>query len=937
MDSSAANSTMEPVTTRSLPSARAIDAPSKSRPSLLAALRKPATGSSESASESESDGSVSEDESITTAAYTTLPTTAKLPAGDIAAEQEEESDDEAAYERMKKRLAASKTAAEAPKALSEPSAYTPPTDSEDDEMPVRMNGRRSAAKQLDITSPKGTTSSDLQSCHSSPGLFVTPNASPVTKKTTRRIANEDSESDAMLSPHNADLQERIQRIRAERLARQQEEGEQQVKAKKISRRRVDQASGSDTDGENGRRLTQQAKPTRKAGKKALEAMARDQQRISRNMQLAHQAKTKKRYTTKDLFARLGFNSPHDEVAAVVQLPTPGASSALTSSDAEGNQARDTPPTSPPRQGLLTSPKPTSPEIAVSRTSVISPKTAISGVPLDKGKGRADLATAMVELSDSEDEPAVVQPKSRFAVFDRLPARKEQESASLLHLRSLAQLRKSPPKAKKGQKQVSLAEMEFSLAQKARQQAQQEREEKIAELRRRGHVIETEEEREKAQMQIEDMVVQFEKQRQEDLKLSKLERSEAKKNGETIDDLPSSDESDEDYVGSGNEREDVEQADDEDEAELELSGSEDEVMGSDEEAEDDVDDDSNALVDGMADEDEEAEVDDASGPKDDADEAMDDEDMVRPQRKSMVSKTRNRTIIVDDEESDTEVPMDSSPTQPATQDDAMAAFGFAQPNDSLGLTQMFAGTMANLESVSQSTSQANPEQDSFDFLRNLPDTQPGAFFTQASDPLVPNSQSLMSPQKDAPSGASQFSLGISQLIETSPAFSRTQLEDFEPTQDAGFSFSRSPAGLVAPTSTVDTVMMSIMESPVKERKGKLQRGRKEATVELSDVEENFAESEAELSEDDIQRPPKPRDAFSHMKKGAKKQKALEEFNKKTSMAKDAVMEQAEESEDEYAGIGGASDDEEGEEDEFLKEMIDHNDVKVDERQLAAFYA
>jgi mediator of replication checkpoint protein 1 len=75
----------------------------------------------------------------------------------------------------------------------------------------------------------------------------------------------------------------------------------------------------------------------------------------------------------------------------------------------------------------------------------------------------------------------------------------------------------------------------------------------------------------------------------------------------------------------------------------------------------------------------------------------------------------------------------------------------------------------------------------------------------------------------------------------------------------------------------------------------------------------------------------------MQQEAKKAKAVEEFNKKKSMAREAVMEQAEESEDEYAGLGGASDDEEGEEDEDLKDMIDHNDVKVDERQIAAFYA
>ena len=52
----------------------------------------------------------------------------------------------------------------------------------------------------------------------------------------------------------------------------------------------------------------------------------------------------------------------------------------------------------------------------------------------------------------------------------------------------------------------------------------------------------------------------------------------------------------------------------------------------------------------------------------------------------------------------------------------------------------------------------------------------------------------------------------------------------------------------------------------------------------------------------------------------------------------VEEQAQESEDEYAGLGGASDDESaGEADEDLKKMIEEGDVEVDESKLAAFYA
>ncbi|KAF1845417.1 uncharacterized protein K460DRAFT_311793 [Cucurbitaria berberidis CBS 394.84] len=965
MDSECETTVAPPNITRSSPSARAVDASAKPRPKLLAALRKPTTESSGSETESENDVSVSADEASAMPPTTQSPTVSRQHSKPNAADNEEESDGEAAYERLKKRLAATKNSIKAQKVQKESHIATTVVSSEDEDMPVRTTARRNIPKNTKPTSHPASPTSSVRSRRSSPGLFVTPNASPA-KKWSRTVADAGSGSDASPQPsHNADLQARVRRIRAERLAKQQEEETTQVKPKKIARRQVDQGSGSDTDGENGRRLTQQAKPTRRAGKKALEAMARDQQRISRNMQLTHQAKTKKRYSTKDLFVRMGFTAPGEETGA---LPTPDASSALASSDAEVNQVHDTPPTSPPREEerLEKHVLPTSMATPTAMGAEQDQDQSPVSTKLDKGKGRAPefqhlpqhpwmkqeepviiqkaqidytkpSDDVMVELSDSDDEPRVVQARSRFPVFDRLPTKKQHENASLLHLRSLAQLIRSPPKGKKGQKLVTLAEMEFSLAQKARQQANKEREEKIAELKQRGHTIETEEEREQRQAEIEDMVAQFEKQRQEDLKLAKLERGEAKKNGETIDGLPSSDESDGDYVGSGEENvdEEVMENEAEEELELELSGSEEE-----EDAEvKDLADNSNGLINEMADEDERLEeAPQVQHVDEDAD--MEDEETSAPIRTRTINRARNR-VIDDDDESDADAPKPASPTQQTTQDDAMAAFGFGNTNVGLGLTQMFAGTMANLESGSQSTPAVNPapEQDSLDFLRSLPDTQPGANFSQASDFMVPNSQSLMSPQKDSQTGTeSQFSLGISQLIRNSPAFSRTQLEDFEPTQDAGFSFSRSPAGLIPPPSTIDTVMIPTAESPIKQRKGKLQRGRKEAVVELSDVEADLLEAEEVASdEDDIQRPPKPRDAFSKMKRNAKKQKAIDEFDKKTSMAKDAVMEQADESEDEYAGLGGASDDEEGEEDQELKDMIDHNEVNVDERQIAAFYA
>jgi mediator of replication checkpoint protein 1 len=967
---------MDSITTMTIaPSAHTGDASTKPRAGLLAALRKPLAGSSNSSAESEDESSESDCEAAAPAPRTKSISLLAQPVAIASQESNEDSDNGAAYERMKKRLAAKKTSAESRPTQSieevAPVTAAAVSSEDEDEMPVKANIRRSNIRKAKSRSQSASPIPTVRSRQSSPGLFVTPNASPLKSRIAANSASESDEPSRNL--HNDDLQARVRRIRAERLAKKKEEEYQkQQKEPKASERRLQQASGSDTDGENGRRLTQQAKPTRKAGKKAMELMARDQQRISRNMQLTHQSKTKKRFPLNDLYSRFGMTVPNIEKTEVVSLPTPDASSALASSDAEANQIHNTPPASPPseRQWPAEVAMETSHTITEITPTVSSESLLLSAV-VDKGKGRAaefqhlpphpwtkqdekltvhnaqvdarqSADQVMVDLSDSEDDLEVVQTKTRFPVFDRIPLKKQQESSSLLHLRHLAHL--TSKDTRKGPKSISLGEMHMSLAQKAREQGQKEREEKIADLKRRGIHIETEEEREKNQMEIEDIVAQFEKQRQEDLKLAKTERKEAKENGETLDGLPSSDESDGDYVGSGEEdtNEAEAEAQDEDEIELELSGSEDEDMEIQENADKADVNDSNGLIADMADDDHEDNEDDLAVVfqeqqlEDDAD--MEDEGPSAPIRKR--TSIRPRNVIVDEEdESDNEPLMAPSPTHKATQNDAMAAFGFGNADVGLGLTQMFAGTMANLDSGSQSTI-AEPEQDSLDFLRGLPDTQPGAHFSQMSDFVIPNSQSLMSPQKASQTGPeTQFSLGISQLIKNSPPFSRTQVDDLpEPTQDAGFSFSRSPAGLKPPPSTVDTVMMSVAESPIKQKKGKLLRGRRDAAVELSDVEEDLTDVETALSEeDDIQRPPKPRDAFVKLQKGAKKQKARDDFNKKTSLAKDAVMDQAEESEDEYAGLGGASDDDSGVEDEESNDMIEHGEVEVDERQLAAFFA
>ncbi|KAF2116201.1 MRC1-like domain-containing protein [Lophiotrema nucula] len=853
-------------------------------------------------------------------------------------------------------------------------------DEDEDDMPVRSNkARKLVPREEKSISPRSSPPPRMQSRQPSPGLFVSPHISPV--KNARRRSAVGSDSDASSEqPANKDLEERVKRIRAERRAKQQEEEEKRRKYNETQQKQGVE-SDSDPDGENGRRLTQQSRPTRKAGKKALQEMAREQQRISRNMQLTHQAKTKKRYGTKDLFSKLGFVQVDSEILpAPIALPTPDASSAMASSDAEGNQCHDTPPTSPPSQDDIVDKDVTMTGIetadamgdaqgtGVVPTLLESQPTSPVPARTDKGKGRAPefqhlpvnplvahahvslpstmakavskpskpAKTNMIELSDSEEERTAQRRKSRFPVFDRMPEKKKRESTSLLHLRHLAHLTSPGKRGPKGKPSMNVTELQFSLAQKARQQAQKAREEKIEELRRRGIHVETEEEREKHQLEIEDMVAQLEKARQEDLKLRKLERDEAKKGGETGDGLVSSDESDDDYVGSGDEvaAEPDELAEEED---VDLSGSEEDEDDADDEEE--VDDEEaaqrpNDLFDDEADDDE-----DENGDEEEFMDAGEENDDDAPVRNYAIK--RKRQIVLDeDEDSETEgqkqpAPL-PEPLQEATQEDGMAAaFGFNNIGATLGLTQMFAGTMANMGTESQNAHPLDkePEQDSIDFLRSLPDTQPSGMFSATPDLQVPNSQAQATQQDE--SQVSRFDFGISQLIETSPAFSRTQISQLpEPTQDAGLELSRSPVGLAPPPSTIDTVMMPITESPVVKKKGRLQR----RTV-IDDEESESAQDEVASVHDNEETvvARKSGDAFAVMKKAAKKKAVVDNFNKKTSWAKDVVEEQAEESEDEYAGIGGASDDDSGVEDEEMAKMIDSQDVKVDERKLAAFWA
>ncbi|OCL06915.1 hypothetical protein AOQ84DRAFT_223366 [Glonium stellatum] len=860
----------------------------------------------------------------------------------------------------------------------------------EEHFPVKANNSPKLAKRRSQKpTPQTSPSSTPHSRGSSPGLFVSPRAASATQLNPSKLATiVDSDSDTQLNTtHNVRFQELVARKRAERKAREEESRKkEEEKLKRLgalsarSRRSGRVGSDSDEDGEVGRRLTQQSRPTRKASKKALEELSRETQRMNRNMQLAHQAKTKKKITTKDLFAR--FNFRQDADAAITTKGSQGntSNSMLVSSDVEGQHEHDTPPTSPPSQdehsikGEEGAVLPVDSEDTNINEELSTFEDVIdqSVKRIDKGKGRAmesqhipinpqvtqtaksaiarnirivlsnPLLSNEIDL-DSDEDLHIVRKRSRFPVFHHLHQELNKDSHSLLTLRALAHLTSPNKRGQKSCTSMSAAELQASLQRRARQQAQVEREEKLNELRARGVIIQTEEEREKDQLELENLL---EKARKEAMEIAKKEKEDAKRDGKGDADrdfMDSEDEEDGDWEGSGNDEA-------EDEGGIELSGSEEEVQteGLEEEIDEEIwgkDEGANKKAESIRlsarEAEEDCDEDSTQGNPKANDEASDEETIRVPARQRALNRSRH--IIADEEDDNDDNSQKELSLSRSTEDDSMVIFGFDHTNaTSLGLTQMFAGTMANFQSQSQHVVGLNddPEQDSLAFLRNVPmATLPNldAIIADASqDFVIPNSQASTFQQKDELTtvGETSINLDLSQFkSQSQTTFFHTQLSDIpEPTQDVGFELSRSPAGFVGPPCTTNAII-TVAESPIAKKKGRLFR-RKETVPAFSDIDQDEAVSDPDR-EDEFEI---SANAFNVMLKAAKKPSHVDNFDKKKSEAKGMVEEQAEESEDEYAGLGGQSDDESnGELDEEVAKMIDEGEVYVDERKIAAYYA
>lgn len=903
-------------------------------------------------------------------------------------------------------------------------------DEEDAPVPSRKRHRitqKSSPKSSPVTSPQFSRES----------LFVSPGSKKARSPAPGDSDSEDLPAAPMANPRFMAL---VAKKRQERLANEAALAEKKKKAEERARTAAqhssllenDDISGSDDDG--GRRLTQQIRPTRKASKKALEEMHRETQRMSRNMQLAHQAKTKKKITKSSLFAKFNYKPE-----GFVEEETT-ASSSPPRTDVE---MHDTPPTSPMSPSLAAE-KSISVEAGPAEISLpqnleseneaempsIQDVLSSQHVPsspsrpkVDKGKGKAVqqspspkkapsparqmtvrvrapmvLTKAADAGDDSDDDLEIITSKTPVkskvkskrdldSIFDRVPARKARESTGLHALRLLAHL-SSPTRQtnkKNAKPSITNSELQLSLQQRARQQAAREREDRLQALRDRGIIVQTAEEREKELGEVEDMMA---KARREGEEIAKGEKAAAKKekkeNGE-MDPLDMDSSDDEEWQEevekfsqqmspSGSEDEGGDERDDEED----VSGEDDE----NEEMEDAGPLNKNEVAtpnplvcdeasESESPEDEDVADDEASGFINDAEE--EETPNVTSRR-----RTKNTNVISDDEDDDISalqspqpLPMHTPGSRKTTTTSPLAPMSVLRSATKtfipgvtvsgpagLSLTQIFAGTMDDSQQDFDATPMDSPsqrfdsQQDSLAFLRNLPPPEFPDFaptVEEDSQDVVESSQIQIdhipaTQPTQAETQGIQLSFSQSQIHGFDSLVDPSQYSEFpEATQDEGFSFMSPIVGRFTQPreSTVDTVMLestpapdptpeTIEESPIVKRTGKLRR-RIQAPV-LSDDEEAEPTDDFEITPN----------VFDTMRKASKKSKSkaavVSDFDKKKSGAKEMVQEQASESEDEYAGLGGASDDESDGEDEADQAMIDdENRGDFDERKLAAFYA
>ncbi|KAG6066180.1 hypothetical protein E4U16_000297 [Claviceps sp. LM84 group G4] len=855
---------------------------------------------------------------------------------------------------------------------------------EDEDLPTapRRQRRRAAAADTQLDDSEA----DERTRPASPGLFVSSPMRPSPRKNTELIdASDDSDNDLPALKSDR-FQLLVERKRQERLAREAAEearkAEQWAQQEKLNSEMELIASDDGdigiTDDEGGRRLTQQARPTRKASKKAIEEMNRETQRMTRNMQLAPEIKTKTKISKSSLFQRFNYK-PTGYMEPEPELQTHSSSRPTTPhSDIEMNDA-GTPPSSPPV--LNDNAKTATPNLTASNALV---RESLHGLrenrdrpgqqqrsspgqkQMQKQTRRVRIKLPIVPIKsmmDSDDELQITTTtKNKLdALFDSVPSKRNSEPNSIHALRALAMVT-SPAKdrsRKADQSKMTPGELQAYLHFKARQQAKMERERRLEILRGQGIVVQTVEEREQQEREVEDLVA---KARLEAHKIKETEQNEARRQGKAkgeVDPLAWDDSEDEEYRDVA----------EEDAVEVEISGSEIDEMDEDEDAEEEQEQeqeqeqDENAVGHILFDD----EAESAASEHEAQEEEDDDDDDERVVARTAARQRRARkttTVLSDDEDSVGVTPkpfklssrmtpagaraLSPSPDAPnSVLRSAKKTFIPGLPVKGpagLGLTQIFAGTMDN----SQASNFAGtvPTQSMMPDFSQFPDSNFSATADEPMEDMIANSQRLH--DSLAPTQAVQFNLSQSQMHGLGSLITdemQTQLsEGMEYSQDMGLQ-QHTPLRerfIEPPFSTAETLpaehpdgqqyyTATVQDSPLV-RKGRLRR-----RMDMSTAAEVSGDADA---------PSAQADAFETLRGGAvaankesRKSHAADDFDRKKSKAKGLVEEQAEESEDEYAGIGGVDgEDSDDESNGSVEDMInDATGNDVDERKLAAFYA
>lgn len=815
-------------------------------------------------------------------------------------------------------------------------------------------------------------------------LFVSPS----------KTARDDSEGDDDLPAPNR-LAELVAQKRAERLAREKEKTKTKKSRKDTSEKSSEHPSsdlpdevfeGSQEAPENPdveRILSDAVRPARKASKKAMLEMERETQRLARQQALAHQMKVKKKFSTSDLFARFNFRQPqHQTTTNEKGSSSMPSSDGIEASPGTGHpkEPLSTPPSSPPtpfdKQKMLVERGALAKLVPVREdtlTSIACDDEREELPELDdmiKSSQRQNESTTVTEPSaeqeqgskvarwgkksapqtyrdeESDDDLEVLQPLPKhLQVFDRVKPVKKQEAHStaihtLRHLSHLGQTDAKPNKLTTTKPSVHPQVLEARLRKKAREQAFQAQQERLAELKAKGIVIQSAEEKEREAEEFENLLEKARLDAQDLRKAEKAARKEA--NGEGNAEASDDETEDEDYYDQS-ENEDVEEN-------AEADGS-------------------HGLVDDLADEDDEDEEDaDFAVENEEVREHDEDDDLPKgdmetgitgtsgpeaqeSQIPKLTRKPRKSHVIQDDDEEDEEELQadDQATAAPATaasteEEDPFAAFGFGAAKSDANLMSATQAFNATMQAPSQDT-----QDDSFDILRHVP--PPSSF---AAPPTLPTDES----QTPADESQTQFVTGDhvsenqdiqlgweTQAPQTpGPKLARkasnlTETPGWEPTQDPGLpspwtamrreQSQKDPAGpsnLTEDFETQSTVQMRVSESPAPEvasRRGRLQQRKRLAADESEDEEEAVVSSK--------------KDAFKEMKRRRMDDLNANDRSEAQAEMKRMMDDQAEESEDEYAGLGGDDSEMIAPETAEDQAMIDSSHIDVDERAIAAHHA